>query len=135
MKVKNYSRKREAILEKICSTKTHPTAEWIFQELKDSYPDLSLATVYRNLNMFKEEGAIISVGSINGQERFDGFKDPHAHFICEVCQSIGDIAFKNNQLPAISLENIENSKVRKIDLTVYGTCQNCLDSIKQQPKE
>ncbi|MDR2007983.1 MAG: transcriptional repressor [Alphaproteobacteria bacterium] len=134
MKVKNYSRKREAILAKMRSTRIHPTAEWVFQELKDDYPDLSLATVYRNLNMFKEEGAIISVGTIGGQERFDGFTHPHAHFVCKVCNEIGDISFKNNQLPTMYLDGIENTQVDNVDLTVYGICSNCVEN-QQQNKE
>ena len=45
----NFSRKRQAILEVLRSTKIHPTAEWVHQTLKSDYPDLSLGTVYRNL--------------------------------------------------------------------------------------
>ncbi len=82
-KRQNYSRKREAIYQAICSTDTHPTADWIYQNLKPVYSDLSLGTVYRNINRFKEEGRIISVGVVNGQERLDGNTVPHSHFICK----------------------------------------------------
>lgn len=68
-KRQNYSRKREAILSAICSTDIHPTADWIYQKLKPIYPDLSLGTVYRNIARFKEDGLIISVGVVEGQER------------------------------------------------------------------
>ena len=46
-KRQNYSRKREAILSALRSTKTHPTAEWVYLQMKNEYPDLSLGTVYR----------------------------------------------------------------------------------------
>ena len=52
MKSRNYSKKREAILEKIRSTTSHPTAEWVYRELKEEHPDLSLGTVYRNIGLF-----------------------------------------------------------------------------------
>ena len=67
MKRENFSRKREAILQKIRGSHIHPTAEWVYQELKNEYPDLSLGTVYRNLTRFKEDGTIRSLGVINGQ--------------------------------------------------------------------
>ena len=51
--VRKHSRKRDAILECLRCTTSHPTAEWIYTQLKPTIPDLSLATVYRNLAMFK----------------------------------------------------------------------------------
>ena len=126
MKFRNYSRKREAILAKICSTKTHPTADWVFQELRGEHPDLSLATVYRNISLFKEEGDIVSVGTVNGQERFDGNVDPHGHFVCRKCHAVIDIDTPADQ-PEITayLGNIQRFKVERVDLTAYGLCEAC----------
>ena len=76
------SKKRDAILSCLCSTDTHPSAEWIYHRLKPQIPDLSLATVYRNLALFQREGRIISVGVVQNLERFDANVHPHAHFIC-----------------------------------------------------
>lgn len=73
-----YSKKREAILAAIQGTSCHPSAEWIYQQLKPSHPDLSLGTVYRNLIFFQERGDIRSVGVIQGQERFDAVDTPIA---------------------------------------------------------
>ncbi len=66
--VRRHSRKRDAILECLRCTTSHPTAEWVYNQLKPTIPDLSLATVYRNLAMFKAEGTIDSVGVYNGLE-------------------------------------------------------------------
>ena len=83
------SKKRDAILSCLCSTDTHPSAEWIYHRLKPQIPDLSLATVYRNLALFKREGRIVSVGIVQNLERFDANTQPHAHFICTcVCPRI-----------------------------------------------
>jgi Fur family peroxide stress response transcriptional regulator len=71
-KITRYSKKRDAIYELLASTTCHPSAEWIYRNLKAEYPDLSLGTVYRNLSRFKEDGSIISVGVVDGQERYDG---------------------------------------------------------------
>jgi Fur family peroxide stress response transcriptional regulator len=90
-KKRNFSRKREAILKAVRSTDCHPTAEWVYRTLKAQYPDLSLGTVYRNLTQFKSEGTIVSVGTVNGQERYDGNVKPHTHFICSGCGAVIDV--------------------------------------------
>ena len=63
---RKHSRKRDAILDCMRNTTCHPTAEWVYQQLKPIYPDLSLGTVYRNLAMFKESGTIQSIGVVGG---------------------------------------------------------------------
>ena len=126
MKSRNYSRKREAILAKIRSTKSHPTADWIYQELKEEHPDLSLATVYRNIALFKEDGVIVSVGTVNGQEHVDGFTHPHGHFVCNECQAVIDIDGPSDQTEiAAYLEDKQRFKVDRIVLMVYGRCETC----------
>ena len=52
----NFSSKREAIFKTIASTKSHPSAKWVYDKLKDEIPNLSLGTVYRNIALFKEQG-------------------------------------------------------------------------------
>ena len=78
-KRENFSRKRTAILNALQETDVHPTADWVYAQLKPRYPNLSLGTVYRNLKKFCENGKAVSVGVINGQEHFDGNVKPHAH--------------------------------------------------------
>ena len=126
MRLRNYSRKREAILAKIRSAKSHPTADWVFQELRGEHPDLSLATVYRNIALFKEEGSIVSVGTVNGQERFDGDVLPHGHFVCRQCHAVIDIDTPSDQ-PEITAYwgNTQRFKVDRVDLTAYGLCEAC----------
>ena len=132
MKRENFSRKREAILQKIRGSHIRPTAEWVYQELKNEYPDLSLGTVYRNLTRFKEDGTIRSLGVINGQEHFDGELNAHDHFLCVECGQILDLA-----RPAFLEESIEhlektgNLVVRSYDLLLRGTCPACCKKQKQ----
>ena len=121
--MKNYSRKREAILAKLCETTSHPNAEWIYQEIKAQHPDISLATVYRNLRLFKEEGIIASVGVVAGQERFDAVAEPHGHFICRLCDAVIDVDIP---LPSLDIERLQSFLVQQVDITLHGTCQACL---------
>ena len=127
MKNRNYSRKREAMLDKLRSTTCHPTADWLFQELREDYPDLSLGTVYRNLSLFKEEGDIISVGVVNGQERFDGRVDSHGHFICKICNAVVDVdVFAQQAEFEKHMQGLENYKIEKFECTAYGACDMCV---------
>ena len=127
MVVRKYSRQREAILNKIRSTTTHPTADWIFQELRDEWPRLSLGTVYRNLMLFKDEGSIISVGNVDGQERFDGNVAPHGHFVCQQCMAVIDIDVLGNQAElVIDPDNLQGCEVERMSITAYGTCYSCV---------
>ena len=84
-------RKRDAILSCVRETDTHPSAEWVFEHVRSEMHDISLATVYRNLALFKEQGLIASLGTVKGVERFDGNTDPHVHFICTCCGKVVDL--------------------------------------------
>ena len=120
-------RKRNAILNYLRSTDIHPSAEMVYSHLKQEYPDISLGTVYRNLAMFKDKGEIISVGTVNGVERFDGNTMPHVHFVCTGCEAVSD-------LPQIAVPEELNREVTaqtggKIDmcqLTFTGLCNQCI---------
>ena len=125
--VRKHSHKRDAILECLHCTTSHPTAEWVYTQLKPTIPDLSLATVYRNLAMFKAEGTIDSVGVYDGLERFDFRTDPHAHFICCVCGAVSDINWL--ELPEDTLSEVERqtgSKVESCRIAVTGVCAGCV---------
>lgn len=124
-RVRKYSRKRDAILDCIRRTKCHPTAEWVYQQLKAEYPDLSLGTVYRNISLFKEEGRIRSIGVVNGLEHYDGILEPHAHFICTCCGAVRDVEAK---LPPSVLEEAESQSggvVNGYQLQFFGVCAGC----------
>ena len=114
-----YSPKREAILQCLRSTTCHPSAEWVYSQLKPQIPDLSLATVYRNLARFRSEGAVQVIGSVNGEDRYDGNVVPHGHFICRACGAVLD-------LPHILVEIPNPTSVGREDgysVTFYGCCQ------------
>lgn len=120
-------RKRNAILECLRNTHAHPSAEALFQMLQKEHPDISLATVYRNLTLFKNQGLIQSLGTVNGIERFDGNTQPHVHFICGSCESVLDLPELD---PPESLRSAAakatGGEVTGCQLIFTGTCQNCL---------
>ena len=124
--VRKHSRKRDAILDCIRSTTCHPTADWIYAQLKPEIPDLSLGTVYRNLAMFKSEGLVESLGTVNGLERFDGCVEPHVHFICTKCGAVIDVEMP--MLPSNvqeTAERISGCYIESYRLHYYGQCPDC----------
>ncbi len=125
---RNFSAKREAIYDILVSTKNHPSVEWIYQKLKPTIPDLSLGTVYRNLNVLKEMDIVKSVGVVNGQERFDADMSQHPHFICKRCFCVIDIPVVKNFFDPNTYEYISdkcNVKIQSHNLTFYGICNSC----------
>ena len=88
-------RKRNAILAYLKETKEHPSAEMVFTHLKPEIPDLSLGTVYRNLTKFREQGDIISLGAVNGVERFDGNNAGWNRATGGTCSVPGNRNFRN----------------------------------------
>ena len=125
---KNRSRKREAIYACVCSTDSHPTADWVYQQVKPSFPDLSIATVYRNLAMFKREGRIGSVGVEDGLERFDRNAAPHAHFICRRCHRVMDAeAFCVPPELCGEAGRQLGARIDACELTFRGLCSACAD--------
>ena len=126
VRTKKFSRKREAILRALRGTDSHPSAEWLHQRVKPEFPDLSLGTVYRNLAQFKEEGLAMSVGVVQGQERFDGNTSPHPHFICEACGAVLDIPNLEQDRTLDRLaEDLLKTPVRGHELTFRGICPQC----------
>ena len=100
------SKKRDAILSCLCSTDTHPSAEWIYHRLKPQIPDLSLATVYRNLAL----------------ERFDANTQPHAHFICTQCGCVLD-------LPDLRLPQDLEQEARQVTAGQVHRCTLCFEGL------
>jgi Fur family peroxide stress response transcriptional regulator len=136
--MKKHSKKRDAILELIQSTTSHPSARWIYEQLRDRIPGLSLATVYRNINLFMREGSIISVGVVNGEEHFDGFIDPRPHLICSRCGRVVDIPDPNLELFKRLTEEQQDLRLVtegfNIDyrkMIFYGTCATCSTEIAE----
>lgn len=126
MALRKHSKKRDAILECVRSTGEHPTAEWVYGQLKPQIPDLSLGTVYRNLAAFKQEGIISSVGVVNGLERFEGNTAPHAHFLCTHCNAVIDL--DGIDLPQELAKQVDCGSVRECVLTFTGICNQCVNA-------
>ena len=125
--VTKHFRKRDAILNCLRMSREHPSAETLFQQLKSEIPDLSMGTVYRNLNLFKQQGLAMSVATVAGVERFDGNTCPHVHFICNDCGAVIDL--EAMQVPdslSQAAQQCCGGQVTGCQLSFTGICQICL---------
>ncbi len=115
-----YSKQREAVYQVVCSTKCHPDAYWVYGEVRKVIPNISLGTVYRNLAELCQQKKLIKVCGQGNVERYDGYVEPHAHFVCESCGNVLDVDTQKvdfcHTLPSVT----------HTEITLYGTCDNCL---------
>ena len=116
-------KKRNAIYDCLCNTDTHPSAEMVHEMLREEHPDISLATVYRNLAKFKAEGKIMSVATVRGVERFDANTSPHVHFICSQCDAVIDL--HQIPMPRYEAEECGGCRIESCALTFTGVCDKC----------
>lgn len=123
------SKKRDAMLALLRRAHCHPSADWVYRQMKADYPDLSLGTVYRNLNHLYARGLIRRVGTVDGQERYDGVLEPHSHFICNRCSAIIDLpghAPGQDWLDAVGVQY--GFQAEGCELVIRGLCRDCADA-------
>lgn len=124
--VRKNSRKRQALLDALCATHEHPTAEMLYNQLKGEYPELSLGTVYRNLGVLVQEGLVQSVGHINGQERYDAITCSHPHFVCKNCHRVMDLELPDTVSSMFDeIDKGMHCAPEGYSLTINGLCDEC----------
>jgi Fur family peroxide stress response transcriptional regulator len=119
---RKHSKKRDEILRILRSAATHPSAQWVYEQLKPSIPGLSLGTVYRNINLFLQEGSVVSVCVVDGKERFDGVVAPHPHCVCTCCGGVFDVPCLDFHFDAVILEGFTIDYQKTV---FYGICADC----------
>ena len=116
-----YSRQREALLELLRSTASHPDAQWLYSLLREQYPNISLGTVYRNLRQLTDEGEIVEL-CYGSTSHFDADRSPHYHMQCSCCKRIFDIPMEN---VAVSVKTESEFQVDGFSLVLNGICRDC----------
>lgn len=130
------SQQRERILEIIKQTRSHPTADWIYQQLKDEIPDLSLGTVYRNLKVLMEQGHILKLPFGSTYDRFEAKISPHYHLVCEQCGEVRDFETTlYNEINKRVMNSSSTFKVTRHRIDIFGICEKCQKNATKQHKE
>lgn len=120
-----YSRQREVIKDFLMSRKDHPTADVVYMNVREQYPNISLGTVYRNLTLLADIGEIQRLRVGDGVDHFDADVSPHYHFVCTECGNVIDLEMD-------SIDNIVDIAGMNFDGNIkghvtyfYGICGNC----------
>lgn len=131
MKTLKYSRQRESIKACLMARKDHPTADALYTSIREQFPNISLGTVYRNLNLLVDLGEIRKLSCGDGTDHFDYDTSPHYHFVCRNCGKIVDLTMNASKELEAEAEKQIDGKVEDHTVFFYGTCGDCSHSAEQ----
>lgn len=109
------SRQRDIVLQILKGSFSHPTAEEIFRQARTIDNNISLGTIYRNLDILCRENTITKIATNTGVDRYDYKKTEHHHAICQECGNVIDFASN------ININNLTKDLVKQ---TQFNVCQN-----------
>lgn len=116
---------RHAVLEYLINSMTHPTADEIYKALEGKFPNMSVATVYNNLRVFREIGLVKELTYGDSSSRFDCNTTDHYHIICEHCGKIVDFHYPSLEEVESLAEQVTGFEVSHHRMEIYGTCSDC----------
>ncbi len=114
---------RLAIYEFVKNNPVHPTADVVYDALRDNLGSLSLTTVYNTLKLFVDAGLVQLLAIDDTFRCFDGDTSAHAHFRCNLCGRITDLPLKSNFRSMV--EGVGNFEINEAQLYLKGVCPQC----------
>lgn len=122
---------RQLVLDTLRRDGTHPTAQHLLEEIRKTYPSISLGTVYNNLRLLAEEGTVRVVTLPGSPDRFDGMTQPHDHIRCRCCGKLLDLPV--TPVSPISRYEAEATgfSVEGYDLIFSGVCPDCMTAAEE----
>lgn len=129
--VRKHSKQREAIKSFLMTRKDHPTADTVYVNVRKNYPNISLGTVYRNLQLLAADGEIAKIEVGDGLDHFDGNALPHNHFICSRCGSVLDLEMGMEPMAHLTAAASEcfHGRIDGHITYFYGICEDCLHNV------
>lgn len=123
------TRQRVAIFQALASSREHPSAEQLHRQVQRRLPNLSLATVYKNLEALKAIGAVADVNPLHEQARYEaalpgtGAGKAHHHLVCVSCKKVRDL--HDARLDQLALGDAQGFEVRAVRVQAEGLCPVC----------
>jgi Fe2+ or Zn2+ uptake regulation protein len=119
------TRQKAAILDVLRGTTAHPTADWIYNEVRKEIPNISLGTVYRNLRQLCQCGEILELVLCGNLSRFDARNDNHYHFRCQKCGQVFDVDEPIDAEMDNTVARRTGFRITYHRLEFYGQCLEC----------
>lgn len=120
-----YSRQRETVLDIVKQSCDHPNADTIYQRVRKILPNISLGTVYRNLNSLVESNHIIRIGIPGECDHFDKTTSTHCHLFCSKCHNVVDIMTDKVTNLEHELEIDTGNIISSHNIVFTGICKDC----------
>jgi Fur family ferric uptake transcriptional regulator len=120
-----HTQQREVILQELCVLTSHPTADELFQIVRRRLPRISLATVYRNLQLLAEQGVIARLELPGQPQRFDGMAARHTHIRCLHCDAVADLDIQPRETPLAEVQQHTDYQVTDQRTEFVGQCPRC----------
>ena len=129
--VRRMTNQRRVILEELKQLRSHPTADEVYHIVRRRLPKVSIATVYRNLEVLCSEGFVQKMDIPGTQRRFDGDTKNHYHVRCVACGRVEDVDL--DPIPALeqTIRNRSEYKILSHRLEFIGFCHDCLSSERE----
>lgn len=124
-----YSRQRELILQTVKEFPIHPTADSVYERVRAIQPNISLGTVYRNLNRLSEEGMLLRLPMSLGGDRYDGRVDDHSHILCCKCGLVSDIEVHHLTKLQENISVDTGYQITGHTIFFTGVCKDCKISL------
>lgn len=125
---------REIILRELVKSKQHLTADELYDIVKKVMPRISLATVYRNLEILSEARIIGKLEISGRQKRFDYDPEDHDHIYCVVCHRVDNLNIERTGEETKKMNAVEGYTVTGYRLEIVGICENCQKKEKAKEK-
>jgi len=119
---------KRVILEELKKTKKHPTAEKLYNDVKRRLPEISIGTVYRNLEILTQNGQAKKLIDRQRKKRFDGNIEKHFHIECKKCGRVDDLPPDMVELLKKDIDLETEFKVTGYEINFYGLCKKCKNS-------
>ncbi len=117
---------RSTIFAMLAATDSHPSPEEVYSAIREITPSISLATVYKILELFNVQGFIRRVSTLDQVRRYDANVEPHHHLICSVCGKIQDVELKTvAAAKPPPLPKTADFQVSGMEVQYHGTCGQC----------
>lgn len=126
MKTLKHSRQRDSIKAFLKDRFDHPTADTVYTCIREEYPNISLGTVYRNLNLLVELGEIQKLTCGDGKDHFDYNTAPHYHFVCNCCGAVQDLPLEPQANIEAIAQQYTDGQIESHMTYFYGICCDCL---------
>ena len=116
---------REIILRELKKSHEHLTADELYDIVKKIMPRISLATVYRNLEILSEAGLIGKLEISGRQKRFDFDASDHDHIYCVVCHRVDNLEIERKNVDSVHLGAEAGYSITGYRVEVMGVCPGC----------